>query len=382
MKKLLNLSITLIMVMALIGCNDKEKIADFKAGDVEKIVITLAMGNPDYGADSKTITDEMEIQQIVDVFNNATLEGVVSEENLGIGATSTYAFYDDEKCLKTYAFNVNNSEILFWGNEPREVIYEGKSPYQLYEESISEVVTVDLQGNELNRNHVAIINPLVEVENADIFKEAFGIDIKAPKDAVDIEYYILNDKISQIVYVIDGKKFDLRASKSIVGQELSGIHGDFEMITYVACGDTVSVTVATAELDDGSAFATSTVEMMGHDTVYLALSTTNQITGDEISSMLDDMSYEMADEEAIETMVYTEYYELEDGTWKCDQHTYKYKLTITGRLNNADKDITYTILSNIKDITFEEAWKASGLSSNSTDYFKKEDAVFVASKVG
>ncbi|MEG1579256.1 MAG: immunogenic protein, partial [Oscillospiraceae bacterium] len=75
------------------------------------------------------------------------------------------------------------------------------------------------------------------------------------------------------------------------------------------------------------------------------------------------------------------YYELSDGTWKTDQYAYKYKLTITGRLNNAAKDITYTILSNSEDITFEQAWKASGLSSNLNDEFKEEDAVFVATKV-
>ena len=32
-----------------------------------------------------------------------------------------------------------------------------------------------------------------------------------------------------------------------------------------------------------------------------------------------------------------------------------------------------------KDITFEQTWKASGLSSLSTDYFKPEDAVIVGS---
>lgn len=71
------------------------------------------------------------------------------------------------------------------------------------------------------------------------------------------------------------------------------------------------------------------------------------------------------------------YYEMSDGTWKTDEHTYKYRLEITGRLNNAEKDSTYVILSNIENITFEQAWKASGLSSNSNDYFKEEEAVFV-----
>ena len=76
------------------------------------------------------------------------------------------------------------------------------------------------------------------------------------------------------------------------------------------------------------------------------------------------------------------YYELSDGTWKTDQYAYKYKLVITGRLSNAAKDITYTLLSNTEDISFEQAWKASGLSSDTNDYFKTEDAVFVATKMG
>lgn len=74
------------------------------------------------------------------------------------------------------------------------------------------------------------------------------------------------------------------------------------------------------------------------------------------------------------------YYELSDGTWKADGNVYKHKLVLTGRLSNAVRDITYTILSNMEDITFDQAWKASGLSSNTEDYFDIEDAVFVAIK--
>lgn len=72
------------------------------------------------------------------------------------------------------------------------------------------------------------------------------------------------------------------------------------------------------------------------------------------------------------------YYELSNGTWKTDEHTYKYRLEVTGRLNHAAKDTTFIILSNIEHISFEQAWKASGLSSNSNDYFDVRDAVFVA----
>lgn len=84
-----------------------------------------------------------------------------------------------------------------------------------------------------------------------------------------------------------------------------------------------------------------------------------------------------ADDELV-TMV--QYYEMSDGTWKTDDYTYQYRLELTGRMNNAEKDSTFVFLSNIKDITFEQAWKASGLSSNTADYFKEEDAKLVAMK--
>ena len=71
------------------------------------------------------------------------------------------------------------------------------------------------------------------------------------------------------------------------------------------------------------------------------------------------------------------HYQLSDGTWKTDTNNYKYKLKLTGRLNNAVRDSTYVVLSNNADITFDMAWKASGLSSFSGDYFKPEDAIIV-----
>lgn len=64
-----------------------------------------------------------------------------------------------------------------------------------------------------------------------------------------------------------------------------------------------------------------------------------------------------------------------EGTVTC--YTYKYRLEVTGRLNNAVEDTTYVILSNIENITFEQAWKASGLSSNTADYFDPAEAVFI-----
>ena len=95
-------------------------------------------------------------------------------------------------------------------------------------------------------------------------------------------------------------------------------------------------------------------------------------------------TYEVTDSELTfendELVTMVKYYEMSDGTWKTDDYTYQYILEVTGRMNNADKDSTFVFLSNIKDITFEQAWKASGLSSNMDDYFKEEDAKLVAMK--
>ena len=74
------------------------------------------------------------------------------------------------------------------------------------------------------------------------------------------------------------------------------------------------------------------------------------------------------------------YSQMSDGTWKCNGNTYKYKLEITGRLGSAVMDSTFVYLSNLEEITFEQAWKAAGLSSNMNDYFNVKDAVLVEMK--
>ncbi len=75
-----------------------------------------------------------------------------------------------------------------------------------------------------------------------------------------------------------------------------------------------------------------------------------------------------------EPVIMVKHYEMSDGTWTTDEHTYQYRLEITGRMNNAVKDSTFIFLTNIEDITFDQAWKAAGLSSNMDDYFDMEVA--------
>ena len=95
-------------------------------------------------------------------------------------------------------------------------------------------------------------------------------------------------------------------------------------------------------------------------------------------------TYEKTDTEQAfendEPVIMIKHYEMSDGTWRTDEYTYQYRLEITGRMSNTVKNTTFIFLSNTEDITFEQAWKAVGFSSNMDDYFAVEVAKFVGMK--
>ena len=71
------------------------------------------------------------------------------------------------------------------------------------------------------------------------------------------------------------------------------------------------------------------------------------------------------------------YYEMTDGKWMCDDRLYLYRFEISGRMPNAAVDSSFVYLSNIEGITFDQASRAAGISSNSDDYFSPDKAVLV-----
>ena len=91
-----------------------------------------------------------------------------------------------------------------------------------------------------------------------------------------------------------------------------------------------------------------------------------------------ELSEQYYKEDKLVTVV--RYYEMTDGTWRTDDHIYKYRLEITGRMGNTVKDSTFVYLSNIEDISFKQAFMAAGFSSSMDDYFDPKDAVLVAMK--
>lgn len=71
------------------------------------------------------------------------------------------------------------------------------------------------------------------------------------------------------------------------------------------------------------------------------------------------------------------YNEMSDGTWQADGRIYKHRLEIPGQLPNSIEESTFVYLTNLENITFDQAWKAAGFSSQTSDYFSEEDAVLV-----
>ncbi len=112
---------------------------------------------------------------------------------------------------------------------------------------------------------------------------------------------------------------------------------------------------------------------------------TNPITADDHfgTAIYEPTPSEQIDEKYDnEEFVITKlHYENLDGEWVSEGYTYKYRLEITGRMNQAAKNTTFIVLSNTEDITFDQTWKASGLSSNMADYFDPGVSVIVGHKL-
>ncbi len=71
-------------------------------------------------------------------------------------------------------------------------------------------------------------NPVVEVENSAAF-EKLGLSIDAPKDATDMTYSIIDDRLAQVQFSLDGASYTYRTAVSDdENEDISGIYEEFE----------------------------------------------------------------------------------------------------------------------------------------------------------
>ena len=73
------------------------------------------------------------------------------------------------------------------------------------------------------------------------------------------------------------------------------------------------------------------------------------------------------------------YYEMNDGTWECEDTTYQFRLELDGRMPNAEADSYYVVLTDDERLTFEDVSK-SLYSSSLEDIKIMEDSIIVEMK--
>lgn len=57
------------------------------------------------------------------------------------------------------------------------------------------------------------------------------------------------------------------------------------------------------------------------------------------------------------------YYEMNDGTWQCDDNIYQFRLELAGRMPNAKSGSSYVVLTDNENLTFEDVAKSLYSSS-------------------
>ena len=144
----------LLCMLCLSGCGKRELVEEkMDVSKIDKVVVTLAMGNPAYGADQKIITDPKEIQDFVFLFNNAIVEEKVDAGEEWVADSGSYAFFSgDEQVLKCNV-NGNDPERIWINDAFYEIDYpdDMADPYKMYEKSKAETIVVDENGTPMER---------------------------------------------------------------------------------------------------------------------------------------------------------------------------------------------------------------------------------------
>ncbi|WP_353892786.1 hypothetical protein PRVXH_002160 [Proteinivorax hydrogeniformans] len=153
MKKIAtNVSMLLLILLMFTGCSEKQLIDEqLESNNIDKVQVITAMGNPEYGVDSKNITDTKEIELFVDTFNSGIIGDKVDDADISDVAASSYYFYFNDGSYKRFTFNGNDTNIIWHDNNYYYVDYDEnlKTPFELYDYSNAEVIVVDEKGDEI-----------------------------------------------------------------------------------------------------------------------------------------------------------------------------------------------------------------------------------------
>ncbi|MGI6361075.1 MAG: hypothetical protein ACOX05_02060 [Bacillota bacterium] len=141
--------VVLLLIVLLLGsaCDRREGMLlsqELKEKDVAQVQVVLAPGNPLYGSDSKIITDEAELAAMIEAFNGAQIEKEIPQNELLVGFSSVYYFFDaEDEIIASFTCSVNDSERVYQGDKCYHIIYPAATPFEIYQASQAEIIVVD-----------------------------------------------------------------------------------------------------------------------------------------------------------------------------------------------------------------------------------------------
>lgn len=166
---------------------------------IDSIQVVKAAGNPIYGANSKIIVDEDELQALIKAFNEAQITGVVPEDQIKISDASIYYFYQGDEVVNQFGFNGNDSSRIWIDQICYYIEYSGETPYELYSESVSETIIVDD-----NLEFLVDIIPVATEEDIsnylDMIKGNGGYGAEPPKLLYEDDTIAIMDNLGIIIY--------------------------------------------------------------------------------------------------------------------------------------------------------------------------------------
>lgn len=143
-----------LCMLCLSGCGKRELLKEkMDASQIDKVVVTMAMGNPAYGAECKVITNPKEVQDFVFLFNNAEVDEKIDTGEEWVTGSGSYASFNGEEQIIKFNVNGNDPERIWINDAFYEIEYPEDmfTPYGLYSHSDAETILVDENGNKLER---------------------------------------------------------------------------------------------------------------------------------------------------------------------------------------------------------------------------------------
>ena len=143
-----------LCMLCLSGCGKRKLLKEkLDVSQIDKVVVTMAMGNPAYGAECKVITTPKEVQDFVFLFNNAEVDEKIDTGEEWVTGSGSYAFFNGEEQIIKFNVNGNDPERIWINDAFYEIEYPDDmlNPYGLYSYSDAEIIYVDENGNKLER---------------------------------------------------------------------------------------------------------------------------------------------------------------------------------------------------------------------------------------